>query len=259
MGGLSGNLVLLGVLATVGTGLATGVGALPALLTRNVPARLLDAMLGFAAGVMLAASAFSLILPALELGQELWGKWSIGAVLLGLVLGALFLALLDRVIPHIHFISGPEGPSSSLRRIWLLILAITLHNFPEGLAVGVGFGSGKLEEAWVLAIAIGLQNMPEGLAVALPLIREGYRRGRALWYATLSGLVEPIAGAIGVLAVQVARPLLPVALAFAAGAMLFVVSDEIIPETHRKGYEREGTFGVIIGFAVMMFLDNLFA
>lgn len=258
MGWLAGNLFLLGTLATIGTGLATGVGALPALLTRNVHPRLLDAMLGFAAGVMLAATAFSLILPALELGHALWGRWSIAAVVFGLVLGAVFLALLDRLTPHIHFISGPEGPSSSLRRIWLLIMAITLHNFPEGLAVGVGFGGGNLREAWVLAIAIGLQNMPEGLAVALPLIREGYGRGRALWYATLSGLVEPIAGALGALAVQLARPLLPVALAFAAGAMLFVVSDEIIPETHRKGYEREGTFGVIVGFAVMMFLDNLF-
>jgi len=255
---LAGNLVLMGILATVGTGLATGVGALPALLTRNVSPRLLNAMLGFAAGVMLAASAFSLIVPALDLGRDLWGSWSIAMVVLGLLLGAVFLALLDRITPHLHFISGPEGPSSSLRRIWLLILAITLHNFPEGLAVGVGFGSGNLHDAVVLAIAIGLQNIPEGLAVALPLIREGYSRGRALWYATLSGLVEPIAGAIGVVAVQLVRPILPVVQAFAAGAMLFVVSDEIIPETHRKGYERAGTFGVMVGFAVMMLLDNLF-
>jgi len=255
---LAGNVILMGVLATIGTGLATGVGALPALLTRNVSPRLLDAMLGFAAGVMLAASSFSLVLPALEMAAHLWGRWSIALVAGGLLLGAVFLALLDRLTPHLHFISGPEGPSSSLRRIWLLILAIALHNFPEGLAVGVGFGSGNLREAVVLAVAIGLQNMPEGLAVALPLIREGYSRGRALWYATLSGLVEPIAGAVGVVAVQLARPLLPMALAFAAGAMLFVVSDEIIPETHRKGFEREGTFGVIGGFAVMMLLDNLF-
>jgi len=165
---------------------------------------------------------------------------------------------MDRLIPHVHFVAGAEGPSSALRRIWLLILAITLHNFPEGLAVGVGFGSGDMATAMVLAMAIALQNMPEGLAVALPLVREGYSRGRALWYATLSGLAEPIAGLFGVVAVTIARPILPFGMAFAAGAMLFVVSDEIIPETHRRGYEREGTFGVVVGFLVMMLLDNLF-
>ncbi len=248
--------VLWGILATIGTGLATGVGALPVLVSRRVPERLLDAMLGFAAGVMLAATAFSLLLPAMEEGSRLWGFWGIAVVLAGLLLGAIFLSLLDRVIPHLHFIAGPEGPLSRLRRIWLFILAITLHNFPEGLAVGVGFGSGRMDEALVLAIAIGLQNMPEGLAVALPLLREGYSRRQALALATLSGLAEPLAGALGVLAVQPARFLLPPALSFAAGAMLFVVSDEIIPETHRRGYQREGTFGVIIGFMVMMFLDN---
>lgn len=248
---LGGNLIALGFLATIGTGLATGVGALPVLFTARVSDRLLDAMLGFAAGVMLAATAFSLLVPAIELG----GIW---ITILGLLMGAVFLALMDRITPHIHFISGPEGPSSTLHRIWLFILAITLHNFPEGLAVGVEFGSGDIAAATVLAIAIALQNMPEGLAVALPLVREGYSRGRALWYATLSGLAEPIAGLFGVVAVSVARPILPLGLAFAAGAMLFVVSDEIIPETHRRGYEREGTLGVVVGFAIMMLLDNLF-
>ncbi|GAB4562650.1 MAG: ZIP family metal transporter [Anaerolineae bacterium] len=245
------HLVLLGILATMGTGLATGIGALPVLFTRNVSDQLLDGMLGFAAGVMLAATAFSLLVPALELG----GIW---VTMIGVIAGAVFLDAADRFIPHAHFVSGPEGPSSALRRIWLLILAITLHNFPEGLAVGVGFGSGNIDAAIVLAIAIGLQNMPEGLAVALPLVRERYSRWRAVWYATLSGLVEPIAGLIGVLAVRYAQPFLPFGLAFAAGAMLFVVSDEIIPETHRRGYERVGTGGVILGFVVMMLLDNMF-
>lgn len=248
---LVGNLIALGFLATIGTGLATGLGALPVLFVKGISDRLLDAMLGFAAGVMLAATAFSLLVPSIELG----GIW---AAMLGLAIGALFLDVMDRIIPHVHFISGAEGPSSSLRRIWLLILAITLHNFPEGLAVGVGFGSGDMAAAMVLAIAIALQNMPEGLAVALPLVREGYSRGQALWYATLSGLAEPIAGLFGVVAVTIARPMLPFGMAFAAGAMLFVVSDEIIPETHRRGYEREGTFGVVVGFLVMMLLDNLF-
>ncbi|MCS7222470.1 MAG: ZIP family metal transporter [Anaerolineae bacterium] len=244
--------ILLGVLATIGTGLATGVGALPVLFTRNVSDRLLDGMLGFAAGVMLAATAFSLLVPAIELG----GVW---VTIVGVIAGALFLDAADRMIPHMHFVSGREGPSSTWRRVWLLILAITLHNFPEGLAVGVSFGSGDITSATIVAIAIGLQNMPEGLAVALPLVRERYSRWRALGYAAASGLAEPIAGLIGVGAVHLARPFLPFALAFAAGAMLFVVSDEIIPETHRRGYERVGTGGVILGFVLMMFLDNVFS
>ena len=245
------NLVLLGLLATLGTGLATGFGALPVLFLRNVSDRLLDTMLGFAAGVMLAATAFSLLVPAVELG----GIW---VTILGVVLGAGFVLVLDERIPHMHVLKGKEGPSSNLRRVWLLILAITLHNFPEGLAVGVSIGSGDVAAGTVVAIAIGLQNMPEGLAVALPLLREKYGRGRALLYAALSGMAEPIAGVIGVAAVTSMHSLLPIGLAFAAGAMLYVVSDEMIPETHRRGFEREGTLGVLIGFIVMMLLDNLF-
>lgn len=209
-------------------------------------------MLGFAAGVMLAATSFSLLVPAIELG----GVWT---AILGFIVGTVSLHLADRFIPHIHPVMGSEGPPSSLRRVWLLILAITIHNFPEGLAVGVSFGSGVIGTGLALATAIGLQNMPEGLAVALPLIREGYGRGKAFWYATLTGLVEPIGGLLGVAIVTISRPLLPLGLAFAAGAMIFVVSDEMIPESHRKGYEREATFGVIVGFAVMMLLDTLFA
>ena len=245
------DFILMGIVGTILTGFATGVGALPVLFTTKVSDQLMDALLGFAAGVMLAATAFSLIVPAIELG----GIWP---AVLGIFIGALFLAVLDRRLPHAHFIKGAEGPSSTLRRVWLLIIAITLHNFPEGLAVGVGFGSGNLGEAMALMVAIGLQNMPEGLAVALPLVREKWPRGKALLYAFGSGLAEPLAGILGVVAVTLMRPLLPWGLAFAAGAMLYVVSDEIIPETHRRGFEREGTWGVIIGFLVMMFLDNVF-
>lgn len=243
------HFVLMGMVGTVATGVATGVGALPVLFTQRVPERVLDALLGFAAGVMLAATAFSLIVPAIELG-------GIGPVVGGILIGALFLAALDHALPHTHFIKGAEGPSSSLRRVWLLIIAITLHNFPEGLAVGVGFGSGRLSEALALMVAIGLQNMPEGLAVALPLVRERWPRGRALLYALGSGMAEPIAGLLGVLAVTWMHTLLPWGLAFAAGAMLYVVSDEIIPETHSRGFEMEGTWGVIVGFLLMMVLDN---
>jgi len=243
------NRILMGIAGTLLTGLATGVGAVPVLFTTRVSDRLLDALLGFAAGVMLAATAFSLIVPAIELG-------SIGVTIEGMLIGALFLTLLDHLLPHAHFFKGKEGPSSTLRRVWLLIIAITLHNFPEGLAVGVGFGGERLSDAVALMIAIGLQNMPEGLAVALPLVRERWSRGRAFLYALGSGVAEPIAGVLGVLAVSLLRPLLPWGLAFAAGAMLYVVSDEVIPETHSRGYELEGTWGLIIGFLVMMFLDN---
>lgn len=244
-----GNHILMGVVGTILTGFATGIGALPVLFSVRISDRLLDGLLGFAAGVMLAATAFSLIVPSIALG----GIWS---ATIGIPLGALFLAVLDHLLPHTHFIKGAEGPSSTLRRTWLLIIAITLHNFPEGLAVGVGFGAERLSDAVTLMIAIGLQNMPEGLAVALPLVRERWPRHRALLYAFGSGMAEPIAGVLGVVMVTLMRPLLSWGLAFAAGAMLYVVSDEIIPETHSRGFEQEGTWGVIVGFIVMMFLDN---
>lgn len=237
--------------ASLAAGLATGVGALPAFFMTRASDRVMDGMLGFAAGVMLAATAFGLLIPAIDEG----GIW---VTVAGLALGVAFLDLMDRSIPHMHFISGPEGPPSHLRRIWLLILAITIHNFPEGLSVGVSFGTEDIAAGTVLAVAIGLQNMPEGLAVALPLIREGYSRARGIGYATLSGLVEPLAGLLGVSLVIIFAPLLPLALAFAAGAMLYVVADEIIPESHRKGHEKEATFGTVVGFGLMMTLDSLF-
>jgi len=246
------DIILLGSVASLAAGLATGAGALPVLFTKKVSDRLLDVMLGFSAGVMLAATSFSLIVPAIDLS----GPW---VVVLGVVLGAFVLHLIDRFIPHFHPALGAEGPSSKLSRVWLFVIAITIHNFPEGLAVGVSFGSGDVAAGLVVAMAIGLQNMPEGLAVALPLLREGYSRRRSLWYGTLTGLVEPVGGLLGVALVSIFHPILPWALAFAAGAMLFVVSDEMIPESHRKGFEREATFGLIVGFVTMMVLDCLFA
>lgn len=246
---MDSDILLLGFIASLGTGLATGVGALPVLFLRDISDRTLDTLLGFAAGVMLAASMFSLLVPAIEIG----GVYS---AIIGLILGSAFMDLLDMLIPHMHFISGPEGPSSSLRKIWLFIFAITLHNFPEGLSVGVSFGTGDITTGLIVAIAIGLQNIPEGSGVAFPLVREGYSRPKAIFYATLSGLAEPVAGLIGVLAVTLSSSILPYALAFAAGAMIYVISDEIIPESHRKGFEKEATFGLIAGFIVMMFLDN---
>jgi ZIP family zinc transporter len=211
----------------------------------------MDVLLGFAAGIMLAASFFSLLIPAISLG----GVWM---AVLGLVVGVLLLHLVDRYVPHAHFILGPEGPSSHLAWVSLLVIAITIHNFPEGLAVGVSFGSGDIRAGMVLATGIGLQNMPEGLAVALPLVLIGYRRLKALGYATLTGLVEPPGALLGLLVVTLASPILPFSLAFAAGAMMFVVADEMIPESHRKGHERPATFGLILGFVIMMLLDTLF-
>ncbi len=249
---MNAEIVWLGSIASLAAGLATGAGALPVLFTRRVSDRLLDIMLGFSAGVMLAATSFSLIVPAIDLS----GPW---VAVVGLLLGALVLHSIDRLIPHFHPFLGAEGPPSKLPRVWLFVLAIAIHNFPEGLAVGVSFGSGEVATGLVIAMAIGLQNMPEGLAVALPLLREGYSRGKSLGYGTLTGLVEPVGGLLGAAIVSISQPILPWGLAFAAGAMLFVVSDEMIPESHRKGFAREATLGLIAGFVIMMLLDCLFA
>lgn len=251
------SLVATGLIASLLAGLATGVGALPALFFKSVPDRLMSTLLGGAAGVMLAATSFSLIVPGIEHGNLLWPGYGVYVVAISLFGGAICLDLVDRLLPHEHFILGHEGPSSKMKRIWLFIIAITIHNFPEGLAVGVGFGSGDIANGTSLAIGIGLQNMPEGLAVALPLLGLGYSRLKAIGIATLTGLVEPVGGLLGVAAVSIFHPVLPIGLAFAAGAMLFVISDEIIPETHAKGRSRLATFGIIVGFIIMMTLDNL--
>jgi zinc transporter, ZIP family len=252
------QLILTGVGASLAAGLLTGAGALPVFVVRRVSEGLQDAMLGFAAGVMMAASVFSLIVPALEAAQRGHGSTSIGAlvVVAGVLLGGLALWVVNERVPHEHFILGREGPpSEGLRRIWLFVIAITLHNFPEGLAVGVAFGSGELGSATALAIGIGLQNIPEGLAVAVALLTLGYSRAQAVAVATATGLVEPVGGLIGVVAVTLVEPLLPWGLAFAAGAMIFVISDEIIPETHRHNHQNQATGGLMVGFVLMMFLD----
>jgi ZIP family zinc transporter len=250
-----GSILLIGALASLGAGLATGVGALPVFAVRELPAGLDDALLGFAAGVMLAATSFSLLLPAITYGGG--GLPGALAAVVGLGGGAVFLDLVDRASPHRHFQAGPEGgPARRLAAVWLFVVAITIHNFPEGLAVGVGFAGGDVGAGMVLAIAIGLQNLPEGLAVAVALVREGYGAARAFLVASLTGLVEPVGGVLGLGALQLAAPLLPYALAFAAGAMLFVISDEIIPETHRAGAQRVATYALMVGFGLMLLLDG---
>ncbi|MCK5240081.1 MAG: ZIP family metal transporter [Candidatus Thorarchaeota archaeon] len=248
--------ISMGIIASLLAGTATGLGALPIFLKKDFSRRTLDLMMGIAAGVMLAASAFSLLVPALDLMTDWVGVISV--VSFGFILGGLFIHVADKYIPHEHFQKGKEGPSSAMTKIWLLILAITIHNFPEGLAVGVSFGTGDLAGGMAVAVAIGLQNIPEGLAVAAPMVREGYSRRYAAGLALATGLVEPIGGILGVSIVTVAVFLLPYGLAFAAGAMVFVVGDEIIPESHAAGNERLATWGLMIGFVVMMMLDNIF-
>ncbi len=250
-------IVAYGSLASIVAGLATGLGALPAIFFKEVKQKTLYVMLGGAAGVMLAATAFSLVVPGIQYGNQIWPGKGIFAVAIGMMLGAGFLELADRYLPHGHFPAERSELIGSIRKIWLFIVVITMHNFPEGMAVGVSFGSGDWHNGITLAIAIGLQNLPEGLAVAMPLVGLGYNRKQALLIATLTGLVEPSGGFLGVAAVTVFFPLLPIGMAFAAGAMLFVISDDIIPETQSKGKARAATFAVMAGFIVMMMLDNM--
>ncbi len=232
-------------------GLLTGLGAFPVLfIKKEISFKYIDALLGFAAGVMLAATFFSLLLPSLERGGVI-------ITVIGIITGAIFLSILDKITPHTHFIKGDEGPSSRLKKIWLFIYAITLHNLPEGLAVGVGFGSSDFKAGLIIATAIGLQNMPEGLAVALPLVSEGYSKQKALGISFITGIFEPLMALLGFFLVRIFIKILPFALSFAGGAMLYVISDEIIPESHKRGYELEATFSIIAGFIVMMILDYL--
>jgi ZIP family zinc transporter len=218
-------------------------------------------MLGFAAGVMLAASFFSLIIPGMEIARGIFvHQWIVALVVTtGVVLGSGFIGLLNEVVPHEHFAQGKEGPELwETRRVWLFVLAITLHNLPEGLAVGVGFGDGNIANGTKLAIGIGLQNVPEGLAVALALLSIGYDRRQAFAVAALTGLVEPVTGLGGAYAVSLSRLLLPWAMTFAAGAMIYVISHEIIPETYRHGSHKMATLGLTAGLATMMLLDTAF-
>lgn len=248
---------LLGAIFSLGAGLATGLGALPIFFTRNISVKLQDIFMGFGAGVMLAATSFSLIIP----GLEATGNGVRGALIIvtGILIGGIFLWLADKMIPHEYFITGHEGiDAHSLKKVWLFIFAITLHNFPEGLAVGVGFGGGDVANGISLAMGIGLQNIAEGLIVALALVAHKYSIMKSFLIALATGLVEPIGGLLGAGIVSVFMPLLPWGLAFAAGTMLFIVSDEIIPESHRKGFAKQATFGLMVGFVIMLFLDVVF-
>ena len=249
-------------LALAGSGvaaLATALGALPALFVREISVRWEDIMLGFGAGVMAAAASFSLILPGVAAGTEILGSKPAGAAIVaaGLLLGALFLLLADKAVPHEHLSAGRHGPDwMHLRRVWLMVFAIALHNFPEGMAIGVGFSGGDTSVGVPLAAAIAIQDIPEGLVVAVALRTVAYAPWQAALAGALTGLAEPLGAIIGVALTSGFAPLYPAGLGFAAGAMLWVVSHEIIPETHRKGHEQAATLGLIGGFVVMMMLDT---
>jgi ZIP family zinc transporter len=249
---------------TLFTWLLTALGAGLVFFFKTINRRMLVGMLGFAAGVMIAASYWSLLAPAIEMAEESGVVPWVPATL-GFLAGGFFIWVVDRLLPHLH--TGlpreeAEGISTTWRRSVLLVLAITIHNIPEGLAVGVAFGalaadipSASLAGAVALALGIGIQNFPEGAAVSIPLRREGFSRRKSFWYGQLSGMVEPIAGVAGAFAVVAMKPILPYALAFAAGAMIYVVAEELIPEARNDQHSDFATVGVMLGFAVMMTLD----
>jgi ZIP family zinc transporter len=257
-------VVFQALLATLFTYGVTALGAGMVFFFKNINRKILDGMLGFAGGVMIAASFWSLLEPSITMAAGMgMPPWLPAAG--GFLLGGFFLRLVDRLLPHLHIeykLQDAEGPKTGWQRSVLLVLAITIHNIPEGLAVGVGFGAvaagipgAGITGAFALALGIGLQNFPEGAAVSIPLRRDGMSRRRAFWYGQLSGVVEPVAGVLGAALVYYIQPVLPYALAFAAGAMIFVVAEEVIPESQAEGNEHVSTAGLLLGFALMMALD----
>ncbi len=259
---LTGERQLNGQYALMGGSIAffaTAVGTLPALFIRDIPQKLSDCMLGFAAGMMLAASAFSLLLPGIEAGAEFFDNGFLGGiiVIIGMSIGVALMLGLDAFTPHEHLETGPCGPGHErCSRAWLFVFAIALHNFPEGMAIGVGYAQGDLSVGVPLTSAIALQDIPEGLAVALTLRAAGFNAKMSVLVAALTGLLEPIGALLGV---SLAGGLLiayPIGLGLAGGAMLFVVSHEVIPDTHRNGHQTLATIGLMIGFALMMVLDT---
>lgn len=261
------NPVIQSLFGGIFTYTLTALGAALVFFTKKINYKVLDAMLGFAAGVMIAASFWSLLVPAIDMaGAQGIIEWV--PALIGFITGGIFLRICDAYLPHLHIglpLEEAEGVPTTWRRATLLVLAITLHNIPEGLAIGVLFGaaSSGIEAAGgatvmgavTLAIGIGIQNFPEGTAVSMPLRREGLSVGKSFWYGQLSGIVEPISAVIGAAAVLMVQPLLPYALAFAAGAMIYVVVEELIPESQHRGNTDIATLGTMIGFSVMMVLD----
>lgn len=242
-------------LTAAGVGGATVLGAALGFLFKNIPHKWNDAVLGFAAGIMLAAAVLGLILPSAEqVGKK--GLWITAA---GMIAGALFLNFADRMTPHLHHITGVDAEehsrNASLNKVMLFVMAIAIHNLPEGLAAGVGFGAGDVGSALTVAAGIMLQNIPEGMIIISPMLLSGVSKGRTFLIAVFTGMIEVVGTFIGYFAVAVSASILPFALAFAGGTMLYVISDEMIPETHSHGYERLATYSIMVGFIVMLFMD----
>ena len=239
--------------------IATIIGTLPILFSARLNQKMLDGMIGFGAGVMLAASFFSLTLPGIRIAQEQgYGNWEAPMIVGGgILIGAILLWLMERYLPHEHFIMGKTHEHAvALKRTWLFVFAISLHNLPEGLAIGVAFGGLTPEAASTVAAGIAIQDIPEGLVVAMALLQAGYRKRTCIAIGAASGFVEPIGAIIGAAISGLSTSILPWAMGFSAGAMLFVISHEVIPESHRKGHESIATSGLMIGFVLMMVLDT---
>ena len=248
------------VLTALGVGSATAVGALFGFAFKKASHAFSDIVLSFAAGVMLAAAVLGLVLPSAEFGMEQMGAWGILMTIAGIFAGAVCLNLIDKLVPHLHKLAGVEAESHNnegLSRILLFVTAIAIHNLPEGIAAGVGFGSGDTSQALIIAGGIALQNIPEGMVIIAPMLAAGIKPGRTLGIAMLTGLVEVVGTLLGYFAVSIASAILPFALAFAGGTMLYVISDEMIPETHAHGHQRGATYALLVGFCVMLVTDVL--
>ena len=246
------------LITALGVGGATVIGSLMGFACKKVTHSFTDIVLAFAAGVMLAAAVFGLIVPSVEYG----GKYGLLITVAGIFAGALFLNLMDKLVPHVHKLAGvePEAHGESnerLNKVLLFVMAIAIHNFPEGIAAGVGFGSGNTTDALIIAGGIALQNIPEGMVIIGPMLAAGISRKRTFICAMATGLVEVVGTLVGYLAVTVAQVILPFALAFAGGTMLYVISDEMIPETHAHGSERGATYALLVGFCLMLVSDSL--
>ena len=244
------------LLTAIGVGGATIVGAIIGFVFKKMSHKFSDIILSFAAGVMLAAAVIGLVLPSVEHG----GRYGIFITSAGIFCGAVCLDLIDRFVPHLHRLAGNDQevhPDSRahVQKILLFVMAIAIHNFPEGIAAGVGFGSGDVAEALTIAGGIALQNIPEGMVIIGPMLAAGISRKRTLFYAMLTGVVEILGTLMGYFSVQISSAILPFALAFAGGTMLYVISDEMIPETHAHGNERGGTYALLLGFCVMLLTD----
>lgn len=249
------------LLTALGVGGATVIGAMIGFFFKRISHRVGDIVLAFAAGVMLAAAVIGLILPALEHGEALVGKWSILITVAGIFAGAFCLVLIDKLVPHQHDLEAEDAEAhrgnERMNKVFLFVMAIAIHNLPEGIAAGVGFGSGNTAEALIIAGGIALQNIPEGMVIIGPMLSAGITPRKTFLYAFLTGVVEVVGTFIGYFAVTVATVVLPAALAFAGGTMLYVISDEMIPETHAHGSEKAATFSLLVGFCLMLLMDVL--